>query len=234
MKNSITCKNCGEANSHYNLNCVKCKTYLRERVVNIDFWNFLGKLVESPVSGFNRIIYAENKNFIYLILILFSLKQGILTLILNSALKIELNLEWQTHFFMSIGLSIASVFTISLIITVLNKLFGYISRFKDNLAIIIYSLFPFLVGLILFFPVELVMFGEFLFSFDPSPFYLKPVPAIVISILEALMIIWSIVLIIFAIFAQTKNIFYSVISSIFVILFVNILPIIHLFHFLFR
>ena len=46
-------------------------------------------------------------------------------------------------------------------------------RFKDTFALIIYSQIPYLFGLIILFPLELVIFGDYLFSKNPSPFTIK-------------------------------------------------------------
>ena len=74
MRNSINCKNCGEPNPFYNLNCHFCKSLLRNRVVNIDFGRTVLKLLESPVKGFTEIIYSEHKNFVITLIFLLSIK----------------------------------------------------------------------------------------------------------------------------------------------------------------
>ena len=74
MKNVITCKSCGAENPFYGIICTECKSYLRERIVNIDLFNVTSLLIHSPREAFTQIIRAEHKNFIFFLLLLASAK----------------------------------------------------------------------------------------------------------------------------------------------------------------
>src|SRR4030065_2879879 len=74
MKNGIICKNCQTLNPFHELTCRNCKSYLRERVYNLDLWKLLEQLIESPLNGFTKIIHSEQKNFVVFIILLSSIK----------------------------------------------------------------------------------------------------------------------------------------------------------------
>ncbi|MGE5457191.1 MAG: YIP1 family protein [Methanococcaceae archaeon] len=223
MKNVIACKNCQQENPLYNFICLKCNSYLRERIVNIDLWSTIGLLIESPSKAFKNIIHAEHKNFIFFLYFLVSIKFFINTLILaepvfgNSGIFGYLSIT----FMVSLVAPLVLFFLFSWLFTMLTKAFHVKTRFKDNLSIIIYSQFPHIIGLVFLFPVEMVLFGAFLFTSNPSPFILKPGPALIISILELLMMLWSAILIFFAIKVTSKSVIYSIIVTLLLSLFIN-------------
>lgn len=215
MKNVITCKNCNTENPYFSFICSNCRSYLRERVVNIDLWNTLGRLIESPAAAFSSIIHAEHKNFISLLYFLFSLKFFINILIIaDPVFKTVKVLEYTSWVFLiSIIIPLALISFYSWLLSVSLKVFKVKTRFKDNFSILIYSLIPASLALIFFFPVELVLFGSAIFISNPSPFLLKPNPAYVMLSLECLMILWSIVLSYFALHSATRSKVFSIISS---------------------
>lgn len=220
--NNIICKNCGTANPFHQLTCVSCRAYLRERVYNLDLWQLLENIIESPIKGFTKIIHSEQKNFIIFILILFSLK-----FFINTVFFFLLNAK--SDFFSINGIRnylivLATVCLIMIVFTFLIKLTNRfllnISRAKDIFSILSYSLVPYLFALIVLFPLELIFFGQYLFSRNPSPFVIKETTAYVMLVLEILMIIWAFFLSIMALFTLTKSRFYSITMGILFSLFI--------------
>ena len=216
MKNSITCKNCNHENPYYQLTCKNCDSYLRERVVNIDLWNTLGKLIESPVKAFEKIIQAEHKNFIFILPVLIAIKLLIDSMLIASNLLKNENIfsRYLINYLIVLGGFIILVLIYSLLLKYFNKLFTLQTRIRDNFAIIIYTFVPIIFALVFVFPIELTLFGRFLFSFNPSPFMIKEFPAYVLLGFEVLLILWSFFLTITAMYSQSKNILYSIITSV--------------------
>lgn len=215
MKNVIICKNCSAENPFYGFICSSCRSYLRERIVNIDLWDTLGSMLYSPVNTFSRIIHAEHKNFIFFIVFLAALKFCINIFYFSTyVLHRDAAGDFFTYFMVALVAILVSVFLFSFILRFLNSLFGIKSRFKDNAAILIYSLVPHIYALLFLFTVEVVLFGSFIFSYNPSPFILKPNPAYILAGMEFILIIWSFALSIAAIYSLTKSKFYSFIMAI--------------------
>lgn len=216
MKNVVKCPKCGTENPFYKLTCLNCKNYLRERVYNLDLWKLTGLLIENPAGAFRLIIHSEHKNFIIFITVLFSIKTFINSRFLsfihsgNSLLKINMGLE----LLITLAASIIVIFIYSLLITIINKIGGLKTRIRDNHAILSYSLIPYLFALIVLFPIEIIIFGDYLFSNNPSPFIIKPAIAYILLGFEVLLILWGIFLTITGIYTISKNILYSILAGI--------------------
>jgi len=113
-----------------------------------------------------------------------------------------------------LGILIIEVISISFIIKIVTGLFGLRTRLKDNFSILIYSLTPHALAICILFPIELVVFGTQLFSTNPSPFVLKETIAYIIFGIEGIIILWAIFLAAAAIYAQTRSLFFAIITGI--------------------
>jgi hypothetical protein len=212
MNNKIVCKNCQTSNPFHQLTCLNCKEYLRERIYNLDLWKLMEQIIESPIKGFTKIIYSEQKNFIVFIIFLASIKFFINTIfffLLNTQNNLFSLNGIRNYFIVLISITlIILIFTILIKIT--NRLLNNITRAKDIFSILSYVLVPNIFALLILFPLELIFFGEYLFSNNPSPFLIKETAAYMMLVLEILMILWTFFLSIMALFTLTKSILYSV------------------------
>jgi hypothetical protein len=212
MKNIVSCPNCGTENPFYKLTCSNCKTYLRERIFNVDLWKVIGLLIENPVRAFKLIIHSEHKNFVILINILFAVKAFIFARLLSllysgsNSLRINLGLG----LLITLGAGIIVIFLYSLLVTFINKSAGLKTRIRDNHAVFSYSLIPHSFALLILFPIEIIIFGGYFFSNNPSPFILKPTIAYALLSFEGLLILWGISLSVAGVYAISKNFPYSV------------------------
>jgi hypothetical protein len=193
MKTTLTCKNCSTENPFYQLTCTKCSAYLREKVFNIDLWEVIATIIESPSKAYSRIIHSEHKNFIILILILAAIKFSINAIYLSLALLGE---RHNTRNFLILILITTGYILLSAVISSFfyKKALSSKTRFRDNLAIIIYSLLPYVFALVILLPFELILFGYTIFSVNPSPFVVKETLAYVMLSFEGLFIFWALFL----------------------------------------
>ena len=211
MKNIQICKNCGAQNPFYVSTCMKCNFFIRDKIVNIDLWNAISKLIESPIKAFETIIQSEHKNFVISIILFsgakFSIDSAFLSLFLfKSSLS---DIELFSNIFIVIGILLIILFGFSLFLKLITLNTQAKTRFKDNLAILVYSLIPHALALCILFPIELAVFGGYVFSANPSPFILKPTLAYMLSGFELLVFLWSIFLIVGGIFSQTRSKIFS-------------------------
>jgi glucose-6-phosphate-specific signal transduction histidine kinase len=212
MKNEIICPICNTENPAYSLTCGNCKSYLRERVVNIDLWKTLATLTVSPSEGFISIRNSEHKNFIALIFFAAILKilhdTMFLSLFYYSEPEITKNLLTNLAIVGGIFLALTVVFSLSLKAI---ALIGRVKlRFKDNLAIFLYSFFPYIIGVIILLPLEYIIFGEYLVSRNPTWFRLSSSFAYMFTALEGAILLWNIFLLIVGIKTQTNSKLFSV------------------------
>jgi len=216
MKNSVACPNCNTENPFYNSVCLKCKSYLRERVYNLDLWSLLSLIIESPKKAFRTVIFSEHKNFIFFLLLFLSLKYLIIARFISIITIGDFRSTVGLQISYSIILGGTTIFF--LIFSFLYNLIGrhnnIFLRFKDSLSLIIYSQIPLIFGLIILFTLELVIFGDYLFSINPTPFTIKGDIAYLFFILEWGTIIWSVFLLLKAFRAQSQSLSFSLIATI--------------------
>lgn len=215
MKNYTACPHCSTENPIYNSKCSNCGSFIRDRIVNIDLWSTFALLIESPVKGFSKIIGSEHKNFLIFILLLAIFKFWVnanfmYIAIFNSEPMLS---RFVAEYFLIGGVTIGLIFIMSFIIKLLTAK-QLNTRIKDVFSLITYSLLPHFFAAFILFTIELIIFGSFLFSNNPSPFLLKENAAILLSVFEGLIILWGILLSIFAFYALSKSKIFSIITGI--------------------
>lgn len=211
MKNTTTCPICKTENPFYLSKCENCNTFLKDKVSNIDLWPAFGKLIENPVQAFTQIIRSEHKNFIFPILLFASIKFFIDSIFL---LMLRENKESVSGgFILNTFIIFAGVLVLvalfSLLLKYTTPMLQAKTRFKDNFGILSYSLILHAIALCILFPVELVLFGSYIFSSNPSPFQIKETLAYIMAGFEVLIVLWSFSMVVIGIFTQTKNVLYS-------------------------
>lgn len=217
MKNIITCPNCKSENPYYGLTCSNCNSFIRDRVSNLDLWNIMGLLIEKPVIAFQKIIFSEHKNFIFFILFFASIK-----LLINARFVSLITIGMfttETSLSISFLIVLSSLFILlllfAIIFTRINSMTGFSTRFKDIFSIEIYSQLPHVFGLIVLFPIELIIFGDYIFSLNPSPFVIKEMIAYTLLSVEILLVLWSFFLSVVGFYAHYRKLFLALVSALF-------------------
>lgn len=190
------CKKCNHTNPVYKHICEKCRSYLRERVVNIDLWKTIQLIIEDPNKAFTQIIFSEHKNFTLFLTLFIAIKNLVIARFLSVP---TLGLDGVTtplivSFIFSILLSLLITSGISWLQLLFYKGRKLIFRFKDIYAVNTYALIPFLFGLFFIFPVELIVLGGDIFSNNPYSYQIKPALSYILMTIEVIMIIWSFIL----------------------------------------
>lgn len=216
MRNSVKCPNCSFENSNYEYICRNCKSFIRDRVYNLDLWSLTGALIENPRKAFQQIVYSEHKNFIFCILILVAAKL-LVNIRFISVYSIG-DFNPVTGIYLSY-LIVLIVFTLLIVLYAYGftrgyKVFKINTRFRDNLAVLIYSFLPFTFGIIFIFVIELIVFGRHLFSNNPSPFIINESIAYFFAGSEIFIMLWSIFLMFIAFRFQTNSSLHSIINTI--------------------
>ena len=121
------------------------------------------------------------------------------------------------HFIRNIFIILPVILALIALFSLLEKIFlnrlKNETRFKDNFTVLSFSLLPHVFGLIILFPIELVVFGGFLFSNNPSPFMLKETVAYMLLGFEVLLILWQLFLTTSAFYIQSRRLLLSVLFS---------------------
>jgi len=217
MKNSITCPACNSENPFYANVCKNCKSYLRERIFNIDLWSTISSLIENPSKAFRTVIFSEHKNFIFFIILIASAKHLVNARFISILTKGEFSstVNLFTSYLIVLGSFLFLLLLFSSIIKIIAGSINIKTRFKDNLAVISYTQLPYIFALIILFPLELIIYGDYLFSLNPSPYTIKETIAILFTIVEVLIVCWSVLLSFFGFYTFSKNIIFSISLAIF-------------------
>lgn len=218
MNNKIilTCPNCKSANPYYNLICKQCNYFLREKISNINLGEIILQLIESPKVAFEKIIFSENKNFVGLILIFISLRFYILSKFISvpgNQTDYNYNLFFIIIYFFSATVLILILLTF--ITDLLMNWFKIYSRKKDIFAVIVYSFLPSVFAVVLLYPIELAIYGKYLFSNNPYPFDIKENVFYMLIGFEFLIIIWSFFLHIKSLYSLKIKLHISVMLAVF-------------------
>lgn len=201
------CSRCGYENPIYQSVCKKCGSITRDRVPNIDFWKIIGRIIESPKSAFIEIIQAEQKNYASFVLIASLFKIFLLvSLIVGVFGGNSFSLLSFGYFLLVCALLIIITGYLIKKVVVAEKKKEKVIRIKDFFAVFSYSLTPQLIGLIILFTLEFIVFGEQMFTFNPSPFLIKKNFAYLFLALELGIVIWNCFMtkIVFSIFFKKK------------------------------
>jgi len=215
MKNIVICPNCSSENPYYKFTCSNCNSFIRDRISNLDLWNITGLLIENPVKAFRQIIYSDHKNFIFFILFFISIKFLIdvrfISLLTIGKFTTITSLPVS---FILILLSLTFLLLLfAFIFTRINSSSGFSTRVKDIFSIITYSQLPHVFGLAVLFPIELIIFGDYIFSLNPSPFAIKELIAYTLLTVEVLLILWSVFLSVTAFYVHFRKVIPALVSA---------------------
>jgi hypothetical protein len=191
----IICPNCQTENPYYNLKCKKCKFILREKFPNINLGEIIIMLIESPQKAFERIILAEIKNYLLFFLILISIRFFVLSRFISVPFIGEysdFNLIHYLIYFLLLSASVITLltFTSSLFLKLIKIPF----RVKDVFTVLVFSFLPSIIALTFLYPIELVVFGKYLFSNNPYPLTIKENVFYILLGFEIFLISWTIIL----------------------------------------
>lgn len=189
----IACTVCGAQNDDFVVVCVSCKSFLQMKVDNLNLFETLWSLMESPGAAFRRIALARHKNYV----ILLSCLLGI---------AIVYSVIWFKHlgtrfpdFALLVGAGLVAgpfvgvLFTslFSIILHRVGRILGGTGSYRNVRAASVYAIAPIVYSLVLVFPIELAIFGPYFFSDNPPPLVINPAAYIVLLGFDGAAVLWS-------------------------------------------
>ena len=217
--NKIFCSICDSENFILNLKCSNCGSLIRENIRTINIGETFQNFLLNTDFGIKKVLYSEKKNYLLLLISLLSIKLTILTFFDISILDqklittlLKLNLLVFSYWFLFI-LLLGVIFKVLIEIIVRNKFY-----YKDSLTIIAFSFLYFSVVGIILFLLELMLFGKFFFSNNPSIFQINLYKALAVISLEMIIFLYSLFLLIrFLVFILHKKFLATLLSVAFLI-----------------
>jgi hypothetical protein len=168
------------------------------KVDNLNLFETLWSLMESPGAAFRRIALARHKNYV----IFLSCLLGI---------AIVYSVIWLKHlgtrfpdFALLVGLGLVAGPFVGLLFTSLfsillhgaGRMLGGKGTYRNVRAASVYAAVPIVYALVLVFPIELAIFGPYFFSDNPPPLVINPAAYIVLLGFDGAALVWSLVLLI--------------------------------------
>jgi len=192
----ITCSVCNKENHHLAINCSSCGGYLQNRVDNLDLFLTAWNVLEKPKKAFYTIAVAKHKNYG---LILAAIAGIALTFFIFWIIKAG---EYTNSLlnFLAAGFTVGPLFgilsvsIISLIVIIVSRITGKKIKYRNVFAIIAYAQIPIIISAILILPIEIMSFGLFFFTANPSPNQLKPFSYTMLLGLDGIFLFWTLVL----------------------------------------
>ena len=194
----ILCSVCQTENDKYATICKKCKGFLQNRVPNLDLFDILWRIIESPREAFRLIMLAEHKNYALFLYALYGISvafSGFWYFRIGDQFEnVLLLIFWALLIGVPLGIALCPI--ISSFHWMLSALLGGKASFRSSMGITSYALAPLTISLLLLLPIELMTFGMYFFSFNPHPIAIKPISYIALIGMNAVMILWALILLI--------------------------------------
>ncbi|MGH2568212.1 MAG: YIP1 family protein [Bacteroidota bacterium] len=192
----IRCPVCLHDNDEFAITCGRCKGFLQNRIPNLNLFETVWSVLESPRTAFRHIALADHKNFSVLLFGLFGISlsfTGLWYFKLGDRFSTLLDLIVQT---LIVGpfVGLAASIVLVLLFHLVARAVGGKAAFRTSYALLAYALTPIVLSLLFVLPIELLTFGMFLFTSNPHPYILKPVSYVLLVGFDGLMSLWSIVL----------------------------------------
>ena len=194
----IACTVCGTQNDEFAVVCVSCKSFLQTKVDNLNLFETLWSLMETPRAAFRRIALARHKNYVILLSCLLGMAVVYLVIWLKTlgARLPNLALLVGAGFVIGPFAGVLFTFLFSFLVHRVGRLLGGTGSYRNVRAAIVYAMVPIVYSLVLVFPIEIALFGPYFFSDNPPPLVINPVAYIVLLGFDAAAMIWSLVLLI--------------------------------------
>ena len=192
----ITCKVCNTENDEYAIVCATCKSYIQNRIANLDFFQMVWKVIETPRQAFHDITLAEHKNYSLLLFSLFGVAlslTGFWYFKLGSRFDTLLDvLAVAVGVGIFVGFLCAGLFTVVFEITM--RVMKGKGHFRGSFGVLAYATTPVSLSLVMILPIELLTFGMYLFTSNPDPYSMKPGLFIALVSFDALVGLWTFIL----------------------------------------
>lgn len=216
MKNYQVCNNCETLNPLYAANCKSCNSYLHSKIANIDLWDSVWNIMTNPIETTVKLIQSEKKNFLVSLIILWFLKSSINNYMLKNFhfAGTDTSVNFSSSVIEGGAFSIILLLAAGFFITFIFYFAKVKTRIKDNITIISFALIPILLSFVFLTPFHFALYGFYWYTMNPSPFIIKPFVTYVLYGIEGIFIIWSLVLFVYVIYAQSNKLFLSIVSGI--------------------
>lgn len=205
---TIECPICNSQNSYLITACTSCGAFIQDRVPKLDLFDSIYRIFENPKQVFLSVARSEQKNYVYTLFAFGGYAVSAMIFMMGRVGNLETNFIFTIAIFIVVGLPVGLLF-FSLLSGIAWFWNTYIWRtripYRISTAFLAYSLIPVVLTVFFILPVELAIFGKFLFSDNPPPQSYKPTIFYTLAAIDAIGVGWSIYL-----FMRSVNSVYSI------------------------
>ncbi len=192
----IVCSVCRTENHHLAITCRSCGGFLQAKVENLDLFSTAWGVIERPRRAFRTIGLAVHKNFAYVL----AATSGIAFVFLAFWIVKAGDQAESLLNIIAAALAVGPFFGIAALLAgaALAQAVSSIVRapltFRNCFALFAWSMVPVVISLLVVMPVEILSFGQFFFTTNPSPLVLRPVSYVILLGLDGLFALWTLLL----------------------------------------
>jgi len=185
-------------NSHLATVCSSCGSFLQQRIENLDLFSCSWKILERPASGFRTVALARHKNYIILLSALagFAFIFAWFWMVKGGDHATNLINVLAAGLALGPAIGILVILVASAGITLAGRVLGLRVRLRDAYAIAAYGSVPLILTSLLFLPIEIMSFGIYFFTSNPSPYSMRPFSYVTLLGLDGVFALWSLILVI--------------------------------------
>ncbi len=185
--NPTKCQVCGSDNLDLAVRCASCGSILQDSVKSLDLFSTVYNLWSFPESTLRKVILATHRNYSVLLGILEGIGLSFVMFYVVKAADIY-SVSFPRLIVAGISLGIAVYFPSILIFSLLAYLIFRVRRTGASLrgfvAGMLYTLHPVAIGAVFMLPLEVAVFGSYLFSNNPAPQVINPVSFYFLAFLD--------------------------------------------------
>ena len=174
---TIKCPVCGKENTYLLLRCASCKSYIQPNLKALDLFATLFSLWRNPELTLKRIVIADHRNYTLLLALLEALGLSFFFFYFIKAadvFSLSLSRVLMESFDLSLVVFLPTVYLFSALNYVVSRIRGTGARFRGIVSGTVYALHPLALGAVILFPVEVAIFGVYIFSNNPPPQVINP------------------------------------------------------------
>jgi hypothetical protein len=172
------------------LRCSSCGGLLQQRAKTLDLFATLFNVWRYPDFTFRKIILAEHRNYAFLIALFEAVGMSFLFLFTVKAgdiFSIELIRLLSTGLGFAVAAYLPFLYLFCLLSYFLSRASQTGASLRGFMAGMIYAMHPIAVSAIVILPLEVAVFGPYVFSNNPSPLTINPAPFYLLGILDCLL-----------------------------------------------
>lgn len=194
----LTCTVCGTENDDLAVTCRSCGGFLQAKVEVLHLFSTLWGLIESPGATMGTIVRSRRKNFAMLLAALLGVAAAFAVMWARQSGTAFGSIVELTAAGWGMGLpaGILGVLVLAALLAGSGRALRGRGNVRNAYAVIAFAGSPIVYSLLILLPLEIAIFGIYLFDRNPDPMVLNRGVYLTLTALDGLAVLWSVVLLV--------------------------------------